>query len=211
MDAVESDAEPRQCIAFSGTELIARGAIGEVAVAAKRVAESDPLAAILFFDESSSEAIEMDLRGSEGEVARRYGAYLTSNSSSPNPFPSEPSASLAARGPGRPKLGVVAREVTLLPRHWEWLAKQPGGASVALRRLVEEARKSSVETDRRRSAQESAYRFMSAIAGDRSGFEEATRALFAGDSSRFVEITNEWPTDIRAHARRLAEVAFGES
>src|ERR1700739_3037247 len=43
--------------------------------------------------------------------------------------------------PGRPKLGVVAREVTLLPRHWDWLATQPGGGSVALRKLVGEARR----------------------------------------------------------------------
>ena len=205
------DAESRKCIAFSKNELVARGAIGEVAIAAKRVVEADPHATILFFDETSSEAIEVDLRGSESDVAKRYGAYLTSNVAAPNPFPSETPEGVATRGPGRPKLGVVAREVTLLPRHWEWLAKQPGGSSVALRRLVEDARKSSVETDRRRSAQESAYRFIFVMAGDRTGFEEATRALFAGDSSRFRAIIEDWPPDIRDHARRLAESTFVES
>ena len=113
-----------------------------------------------------------------------------------------------ARGPGRPKLGVVAREVTLLPRHWDWLAAQPGGASVALRRLVEDARRVSASDDRRRAAQEAAYRFMQAMAGDQPGYEDATRALFAGDVARFEERTAAWPEDVREHASLLAADAF---
>jgi hypothetical protein len=112
------------------------------------------------------------------------------------------------RGPGRPKLGVVSREVTLLPRHWEWLSGQPGGASVALRRLVDEARRANEGADRRRKAQETAYRFMSAVAGNEAGFEEAARALFAGDGWRFEASTQPWPHDVAAHARRLAAPAF---
>ena len=77
---------------------------------------------------------------------------------------------------------MVAREVTLLPRHWEWLAQQSGGASVALRRLVDQARRGTEDKDRIRRAQEAAYRFMSAMAGNRPNFEDAIRALFAGDS-----------------------------
>lgn len=111
------------------------------------------------------------------------------------------------RGRGRPKLGVVAREVTLLPRHWEWLAAQPGGASVALRKLVEEARRS--QSGRARQAQERAYHFMNAMAGDLPGFEEATRALFAGDREGFAERIAGWPTDVREHAAWLA--SDGES
>jgi len=103
---------------------------------------------------------------------------------------------------------VVAREVTLLPRHWAWLATQPGGASVALRRLVEEARRTSAERDRVRLAQESTFRFMNALAGNEAGFEEAARALFAGDAVRFAALTERWPADVRAHARRLAARAF---
>ncbi|MGK4708801.1 DUF2239 family protein, partial [Pseudomonas aeruginosa] len=105
------------------------------------------------------------------------------------------------------KLGVVAREVTLLPRHWEWLAAQPGGASVALRKLVEEARRS--QSGRARQAQERAYHFMNAMAGDLPGFEEATRALFAGDPEGFAERIAGWPTDVREHAAWLA--SDGES
>ncbi len=103
---------------------------------------------------------------------------------------------------------MVAREITLLPRHWDWLAQQKGGASVAIRKLVDEARRNSEGSDRIRFAQEAAYRFMTAMAGNRLHFEEATRALFAGDAKRFEQLIAEWPTDVRDHAARLAAPAF---
>ena len=115
------------------------------------------------------------------------------------------------RRPGRPKLGVVAREVTLLPRHWEWLNGQPGGASVALRKLVEEASRAKVGLDRARRARDAAYRFLTAMAGDMPGFEEAIRALFAGNSEGFQSQTEAWPPDIRDYSYRMAEAAFRES
>jgi hypothetical protein len=99
---------------------------------------------------------------------------------------------------------VVAREVTLLPRHWDWLGSQPGGASVALRKLVDEARRLRGDRDRIRTAQEAAYHFMSAMAGNLPGFEEATRALFADDRHRFVDLIAAWPEDLRDHALKLA-------
>jgi hypothetical protein len=101
-------------------------------------------------------------------------------------------------------LGVVPREVTLLPRHWDWLGTQPGGASVALRKLVEQARKSNHGADQLRHAQEAAYRFMSAMAGNEAGFEEATRALFAGNQEVFSMQVESWPIDVRNHAKKLA-------
>lgn len=106
------------------------------------------------------------------------------------------------RGRGRPKLGVTAREVTLLPRHWDWLAAQPGGASVALRRLVETARRS--DAARARAAQEAVYRFINAIAGNQPGHEEALRALFANDLGGFAQRIAAWPADVRAYALKLA-------
>jgi hypothetical protein len=102
----------------------------------------------------------------------------------------------------------VAREVTLLPRHWEWLAKQPGGASVTLRKLVEDARRANAGTATAREAQERAYRFMSAMAGNLPGFEEATRALFAKDKPRFEMLIAEWPDSVGDYARDLASGAF---
>jgi hypothetical protein len=112
------------------------------------------------------------------------------------------------RGPGRPKLGVVSREVTLLPRHWDWLNSQPGGASAALRKLVDDARRVNSAMDRVQHSQGVAYKFMSAMAGDFPGFEEAIRALFAGDYQRFKRLVASWPVDIQDHARKLAEGSF---
>ena len=106
------------------------------------------------------------------------------------------------RGRGRPKLGVVAREVTLLPRHWDWLNSQSGGASVALRKLVEAARLAGDDKDRTRHAQEAAYRFMTALAGNLPGYEEATRALYAADPARFDAINRAVARSTCASMRR---------
>jgi hypothetical protein len=121
--------------------------------------------------------------------------------------PAEDLSAPEPRGRGRPKLGVVAREVTLLPRHWDWLGAQPGGASVALRKLVEEARRASGDRDRSRAARDAAYHFMAVMAGNLARFEEASRALFADDRRRFVELIAGWPGDIRDH---IVWLAFSE-
>jgi hypothetical protein len=169
--------------------------LAEVAIAvikASRIAAAPP---IIIFDDASGRPIDLDLRGTEREiVARLPQPALDPETREDHPAASEP------RGRGRPKLGVVAREVTLLPRHWDWLATQPGGASVALRKLVEEARRTSGDRDRSRTARDAAYHFMSTMAGDLPGFEEASRALFAGDRLRFEQRTLAWPEDIRAYA-----------
>jgi hypothetical protein len=174
------------CSVFSGSKRIASGDLREVAPIAKAEMDRDRWAQVLIFDDVTSNLIEVDFR--DGATP---------------PVPQE-----ETRRPGRPKLGVVAREVTLLPRHWEWLANQPGGASVALRKLVEEARHANQGRDRNRRAQEAAYRFLSAMAGNAPSFEEAIRALFAGGRDRFNEIVEPWPVDVRDHAKKLAGVAF---
>ncbi len=115
-----------------------------------------------------------------------------------------PAQAPAARSVGRPRLGVVAREVTLLPRHWDWLNRQPGGASGALRRLVEQARSQHAEQDAMRAATEASYRFMSEIAGDLPHFEEASRALFARQADAFAQHTAAWPEDVRSYLRQLS-------
>ena len=145
----------------------------------------------------------MDYSGSAADVVRAVAGWESARSRAGD---AEPEA--IPRGPGRPRLGVVPREVTLLPRHWQWLSGQPGGASVALRRLVDEARRASVGADRVRRSQEVAYRFMSALTGNLPGFEEAIRALFAGDGVAFEARVADWPEDVRTYARMLADEAF---
>lgn len=188
-------------IAFDGDRCIGSGDLRSVARAAKETLDRRKDAAVLVFDASSG-PVEIDFRGSVGDVLARLpdpdGSAATESAA----------GSPAPRGPGRPKLGVVAREVTLLPRHWEWLARQSGGASVALRRLVDEARRANKDKDRVRQARESAYRFIAAMGENKPHYEEAARALFAGDAGRFETWTAAWPADVRDHARRLAATAF---
>ncbi len=190
----DAQPDPARFTVFDGHRRLASGPLRDAALAVKRAAESGVAGPLLVFDDTTGRVVDVDTRGSEADVVAR----LSRGAPAPEPAESEP------RRRGRPKLGVVAREVTLLPRHWDWLAAQPGGASVALRKLVEEARRGSAGTDRRRGARDAAYRFMSAMAGDLPGFEEAARALFAGDRERFGALVAAWPVDVRDHAARLA-------
>jgi hypothetical protein len=190
-------------IAFDGHRRIASGDLAEVARAAKERLDRRNDASILMFEADTSAPVDIDFRGNVADVLARLPPAATVQAAA-----DENDAQPAARGPGRPKLGVVAREVTLLPRHWDWLAGQSGGASVTLRRLVEEARRGSEHKDRVRHAQEAAYRFVSVMAGDRPNYEEAMRALFGGDALRFEKLIADWPADIRSHALQLAEPAL---
>lgn len=194
-----------QFFAFAGNRCLVSGELLHVALTVKEALEQGETELILIFNDLTCRQVEIDFRGTKEDVQRRIVQqteqknHLASTGEPPTETP---------RGPGRPKLGVVAREVTLLPRHWDWLNNQPGGASVALRKLVEEARRSSVLQDQIRNAQEACYRFMMVMAGDFPGFEEAIRALYAGNPDRFNAQTESWPIDIRAQARKLADRVF---
>jgi len=187
--------------AFAGPTRIAAGTLADVAAEVKQRLLQGVAAPVAIFDDLECRPVDLDWRGSLAEVLARL-PKAESVPSKLAPVPED-----ASRGPGRHKLGVVAREITLLPRHWDWLAGQPGGASVALRKLVEGARRANAEQDRVRQAREAAYRFMSAMAGNQPGFEEATRALFAGDAARFEQEIAAWPVDVHAYATGLA---FGQ-
>lgn len=191
------------CIAFEGARRIASGPLAEVVAQAKKVLDRKRHAPVLVFDLPSSAVVEVDFRGSLDDVLARLPAAP----------PAEPEATVdapedAPRGRGRPRLGVVAREVTLLPRHWDWLGTQPGGASVALRKLVEEARRTHAGRDAARRARDAAYRFMSVMGTNQDSAEEASRALFAGDAARFSSLLADWPADVRTHTLALAEPSF---
>ncbi len=180
------------CTAFAGPHRLVSGPAAEVAFAVRAAQARHADRAILVFDDATGQQVDFDLRGTDAEIVARLA-------------PPE-----APRGPGRTRLGVIAREVTLLPRHWEWLAQQPGGASVALRRLVDAARAAHGPDDRGRQARQAADRFMVVLAGDLPGYEEAARALYAGDQARFETETAAWPGDVRDHARRLAQPGFAD-
>jgi uncharacterized protein len=170
---------------FQGQRKVAQGTSPQVTVFMKDVPQGGEF---LVFDDRTGGQVDLDTRGTTQELST---GYIEEAATEP-------------RGRGRPRLGVVAREVTLMPRHWDWLGLQPGGASVALRKLVDEARRKSGDADRIRAAQEATYRFISAIAGNLPGFEEATRALFAYDRRRFSDLVASWPEDVRDYAIQLA-------
>ncbi len=192
-------------IAFAGKKRIGRGSPREVMSSVKAFADAHPDAQVLVFDARSSQLTDVDLRGTLAAALRRLP---------PEPQTQPPAVAAdegpPSRGPGRPKLGVVAREVTLLPRHWDWLATQSGGASVALRKLVEHAQRASKASDQAREARDSAYRFMHAVAGNEPGFEEASRALFGSDIGSLRTQVAKWPRDIREHVLALAGHALPE-
>jgi hypothetical protein len=192
----------KPCTAFTGHKRLASGPLHEVALAVRNATASGDNGSVFIYEDATGRAIDIDSRGTAEDVIARLA----------QPVETAAWPSLGEiggndgelRGRGRPKLGVIAREVTLLPRHWDWLNTQPGGASVALRKLVEEARRTSGDKDRTRAAQEAAYHFMSSIAGDLPHFEEATRSLFAYDRRRFSDLVAQWPEDVRDHAIKLA-------
>ena len=187
--------DPATYTAFAGHQRLAAGALHEVARAAK-TAHDQGLEPILVFDDATGRTVELDFRGTPDEVLTRL-----------------PSTEPAAKtGRGRPKLGVTPREVTLLPRHWDWLAGQPSGASAALRRLVEQALRENPRADDARRALEAAHRAMTTLAGDLPGYEEAMRALYAKDHDRFGGLTAAWPSDVGDYVRRLvARVQDGQA
>lgn len=183
--------------AFDGHRILAAGSLADVALEVKR-AMSTSSSQPLVFNDNTGQQTDLDLRGDDAAIIARHAPPIDVEADAIELPDAQP------RGRGRPKLGVVPREVTLLPRHWDWLGAQPGGASVALRKLVEQARRDNDAQDQQRQRQEATYRFMSAMAGNLPGFEEATRALYANDRERFAQCIAAWPEDVRGYAVRLA-------
>jgi hypothetical protein len=184
--------------AFHASERVASGSLSHVAEVLHGLLQPNQGTLPLIFDDETGRQVELDLRGTAAEVAARYADAPFSDD------PAQAGVEPAKAGRGRPRLGVVAREVTLLPEHWDWLASQSGGASVALRKLVHEAKRSGVERDQRRPALERSYAVMVVLAGNLPGFEEASRALFAGEPERLASIAEAWPPDVRDHVLALA-------
>ena len=180
--------ETSNYVAFAGAKSLVLGPLREVLPILKRRFDQAELDDVLVFELESGRQIDFNLHGSLEEILARE-------------LPS------AARGPGRPRLGVLSREVSLLPRHWDWLEQQPSGASAALRRLVEHAIKTEPGQQRARRLRAALSQILLAVAGNRPHFEEACRALFAGDSTGFEELIRRWPKDVREFATAQARLA----
>lgn len=183
--------------AFENQNILASGPLEDVALKVKRRLKTHSSAPILIFSDSTGKQMDLDLRGTEKEALERLKMFISPEESS-----------LQSSGPGRPKLGVVAREISLLPRHWEWLSTQTGGASATIRRLIEDAKKNSSGKESIKSAQERTHQFMSAMAGNLNNFEEALRSLYAKDKKKFLGLIAYWPEDIKDHAKKLATLVW---
>lgn len=190
----------RTFTAFAGDRLIESAPIQQTLTRVKQQLDSGETAPVLVFEDQTGAQIDFDWRGSIEDVLSRLKEHPW--------FKQESTASETRSGPGRPRMGVVSREVSLLPRHWEWLDAQTGGMSATLRRLVDQARKSTVGVDGVSRMRDATSRFMWAMAGNLPDFEEATRALFADDYAGFCARIKGWPPDVQAHLRRLAQGAF---
>jgi hypothetical protein len=175
--------------AFDNSTQIAEGDLLTVALASKQYADDHPDCLTLIFDSLTGHPVDLLLQGDDEQIRD----WIQTNI---------PSALHTNKRRGRPKLGVVSREVTLLPRHWAWLSTQPGGASVTLRRLVDTAAKDPIVEQR--VIQDAIYRIANALAGNEPGFEEAMRSLYRTNQAEFTESISTWPQDVRTRIQEMA-------
>jgi uncharacterized protein len=177
--------------AFLADRQLVTGELRALLLGCKAALDRGQADALLIFEDRTGRQVEFDFHGTADEVLAREAP----------PEPAKP-------GPGRPRLGVVSREVSLLPRHWAYLERQPSGSSAALRRLVEQAIKGVPDRERVRIARESTSRVMTTLAGNAPGYEEAARALFAGDRAKFAREIRHWPEHVRSYLERLSAPSF---
>ncbi len=182
--------------AFEKNELFFRGTLSEVVLKTKKKLGKDEHNSILIFSDATGKIIDFNFQGTEKDVQKRLEVYVSET------------VQKDYSGPGRPKLGVMSREVSLLPGHWEWLATQSDGASATLRKLVDEAKKKTASGNQVKQAQEKTYKFMSAMAGDFNNYEEALRALYKKDKKNFLLLMHNWPNDIKNHIEEISFFVF---
>ncbi|MGO4728948.1 DUF2239 family protein [Paenibacillus sp. 2KB_22] len=202
---MQASSHPISYTAFIDRACFVKGSLQHVVGIAKDTLEDSQLAQVLIFHDGTGKPVDVDFSGSTAEVLDRL---RSESKEGPTSDTTEKENEQPARKVGRPKLGVVSGEVTLLPRQWEWLKAQPGGASVTLRKLIDEARRTGENESKVRAAQEAMYHFMTAMAGDFPQYEEALRALYAGNEDLFYVLIDHWKPDIRDYVKDLAKGAF---
>jgi len=187
----------RTYTAFAADHQIASGDLQSTVLKTKKRIDEGEKESILIFDDSTGKQVDFDFRGTPEKVLQKLSSH-------PLFVSTHPSAT-APSGPGRPKLGIVSREVSLLPRHWDWLEQQPSGISAMLRKLIDNARKSEPDEERARRRRETGGSFMWSMAGNLPGFEEASRALYASDMKKLEKVIQDWPKDIRKYLLKLLQ------
>lgn len=187
--------EERNYTAFMGERQIVSGEIKKMLLATKSFIDRNKDAQVLIFDDQTGRQVDFDFRGTPDDVLARISEHPL--------FKTDIGSEKRQIGPGRPKLGVVCREVSLLPRHWDWLEEQPGGISASIRKLVDEARKREPDKEKAHLARNAASRIMTVLAGNLPGYEEASRALFAGEWEKFDNEIRNWPEDIKSYIKKL--------
>ncbi len=181
--------------AFDGHQLLFKGAFSEVVLKIKKRIGKDSNSSILIFSDATGKTMDFNFQGTEKDILKRLEVFVTEKSQ-------------PLEGPGRPRLGVVSREISLLPRHWEWLASQPGGASATLRKFVDAEMRKSSDGPSVQQAQERAYKFMNVMAGDLEGYEDALRALYRKDKKQFTASIKNWAPDVKTYVVELASPVF---
>ena len=189
---------PSSYTAFEGLKIRFQGSLGEVVIQVKKRLGKSEHSPVLIISDLTGKVMDFNFHGTLKDVQKRLEVFVSQAEEGPKD----------AGGPGRPKLGVISREVSLLPRHWEWLASQSGGASAALRKLVEDAKRQALDSGSIKEAQARTYKFMSVIAGDLQGYEEALRALYRRDGKKFQTQIEAWPSDVQKYIKSLAQAVF---
>lgn len=183
--------------AFDNTSIIAHGSLRDVILKTKKILGKSENSSFLIFSDSTGKTIDFNFQGTEKEILKRLEIFVSN---------SDEKIELAR--PGRPKLGVISREISLLPRHWEWLATQSSGASSSIRNLIEDAIKKSTSKVSLKQQQEKVYRVMTTLAGDLDGYEEAIRSLYKRDRESFIKFTKGWSKDLRSYLEKLTNDVF---
>lgn len=187
----------RTFAAFDGEKRIAAGELEAMLLQTKNYIDGRENPQVLIFEDRTGMQVDFDFRGTPEDVLNRLAEHPL--------FAHDTGDKKQQTGPGRPKLGVVCREVSLLPRHWEWLENQQGGISASIRRLVDEARKREPEKEMERGRRNAASSVMAVLAGNLPGYEEASRALFAGDREQLDNQIKDWPLDIKVYIKALLQ------
>lgn len=180
--------------AFEEFKIVSQGTLDDVAISVKHRLKEQGSSNILIFSDSTGRQIDLDLSGTDKQVLDRLKVFTTSSVQTQS-------------GAGRPKLGVLPREISLLPSHWEWLLNQEGGSSAVIRNLIDEKMKTQL-IHKNKIAQERTYKFLSAHAGNLPSFEDAVRFLYRKDKKKFMDQISGWPKDVLKYTLSLSSDAF---